>query len=368
MAALEAMLALNHLASEFVEVELLSPDSEFVYVPLSVVEPFQQAETPSFDLDDITRELRVQQVRDTLTAVDCDRQTIRTGSGDERHYDALIIAIGAKASPAVDGALTFRGPHDRDAVGRLIAEVEQSRVNSVAFVVPSGTVWPLPLYELALMTSERLAALGLTDTQLSLVTSEQAPLRLFGRKASDEVAALLASRRIDLRTSSHSAGVKDGVLLLVPGVSVAAERVIAAPRLTGHRLPGIAQDPNGFLRIDGYGLVEQTSDVYAAGDVTSFPIKQGGIAAQQADAASETIANRFGAAITPQPFRPVLRGLLLTEAGPRYLRTEVAGGVGDVAGFSKQPLWWPPGKIAGRYLSPYLARKGLDTAGSMIAT
>ena len=95
------------------------------------------------------------------------------------------------------------------------------------------------------------------------------------------------------------------------------------------------------------------SDVYAAGDITTFPVKQGGIAAQQADAAAEAIAAAAGADVDPAPFQPVLRGLLLTGGEPRYLRSELAAGR-DLVG-EPEPLWWPPAKIVGRYLAPFLA-------------
>ena len=36
---------------------------------------------------------------------------------------------------------------------------------------------------------------------------------------------------------------------------------------------------------------------------------------------------------------------------PRFLRHEEAG----PSLVDTQPLWWPPGKIVGRYLSPFLA-------------
>jgi CBS domain-containing protein len=50
----------------------------------------------------------------------------------------------------------------------------------------------------------------------------------------------------------------------------------------------------------------------------------------------------------------VLRGLLLTGRQPRYLRHEITGGAGDVSVASPEPLWWPPAKIVGRYLAPFL--------------
>ena len=57
----------------------------------------------------------------------------------------------------------------------------------------------------------------------------------------------------------------------------------------------------------------------------------------------------------PSPFRPVLRGLLLTGGGSRYLRTDLSATAGDSSTSSDEALWWPPSQIAGRWLAPYLA-------------
>jgi sulfide:quinone oxidoreductase len=108
----------------------------------------------------------------------------------------------------------------------------------------------------------------------------------------------------------------------------------------------------GFVRTDEYGRVEGRDDVYAAGDMTTFPLKQGGIAAQQADAAAESIAALAGALVTPRPFRPVLRGLLLTGLSPRFLAASL---LDDSSEVDSEPLWWPPAKIVGRHLAPFLA-------------
>jgi hypothetical protein len=49
-----------------------------------------------------------------------------------------------------------------------------------------------------------------------------------------------------------------------------------------------------------------------------------------------------------------MRGVLLTGRGERWMR----GPVGDDEGASERhALFWPPTKIAGRYLSPYLAER-----------
>jgi hypothetical protein len=56
--------------------------------------------------------------------------------------------------------------------------------------------------------------------------------------------------------------------------------------------------------------------------------------------------------VRPRPFRPVLRGLLLT-GGPRtYLRAGPGG-----SAVATEPLWWPPAKIVGRHLAPFLAEQ-----------
>jgi hypothetical protein len=99
--------------------------------------------------------------------------------------------------------------------------------------------------------------------------------------------------------------------------------------------------------------VEGLADVYAAGDAVDCPVKQGGLAAQQPDAVAAHVAACHGARIDAAPFRPVLRGMLLTGGEPRFMRSGVPGADPDpdIPG-AWYPLWWPPTKIVGRYLAP----------------
>jgi sulfide:quinone oxidoreductase len=60
--------------------------------------------------------------------------------------------------------------------------------------------------------------------------------------------------------------------------------------------------------------------------------------------------------VEAEPFRPVLRGILLTGEGARFMRSEIAGGQGDSSDVSTRMLWWPETKVAGQYLSHYLSR------------
>jgi sulfide:quinone oxidoreductase len=217
-------------------------------------------------------------------------------------------------------------------------------------------VWALPAYELALLIAGYADTHGLKDVEVVLVTPEEEPLQLFGSDAGAAAKVLFAERGIALHTHAYPTAAKDGQLLLVPEATVAADRVVALPRLYGQPIDGIPHTRDGFIVVDEQSRVAGFRDVFAAGDVTTFPVKQGGIAAQQADAAADAIAADLGAIPEARPFRPVLRGLLLTGRTPRYLRHEVCGGRGGTSTVSLEPLWWPPAKIVGRHLAPFLAR------------
>jgi sulfide:quinone oxidoreductase len=354
VAALETALALRALASDLVDVALLAPEYHFYYRPLAVAEPFGAGRVRRWELDDLARGAGADFVPGELAAVDVEARVAELTSGLRIEYDALVLAIGARPQPAVPGALTFRGPADVEAMERLLEEIARGEVSRVAFAVPSGVVWPLPLYELALLTATELEKRGV-DAALRLVTSEPAPLALFGAEASAAVGNALATRGIEVRTSTYPVEAEAGRLLCGQGGPLAADRVVALPRLTGPDIAGVPRDRSGFVPTDRHGRVLGVPDVYAAGDLTTFPVKQGGLAAQQADAAAETIAAAAGAAVEPKPFEPVLRALLLTGKEPSFLRVELGGGHGETSTASAEPLWWPRGKIVGRYLAPFLA-------------
>ncbi len=354
VAGLEALLALRALAGDLVDLELLAPEPFFWYRPLAVAEPFDAGATHHFELAYIADTVSARSTLGELTSVDTTARVARTGHGSEIPYDALVITCGALPRPAFAGALTFRGPADSDAFRSILAEAHSGLVHSIAFTLPRLGVWPLPLYELALLTAHELERDSAT-VDLSIVTPEPSPLSIFGTAASNAVRELLADRGISLYTGRSPVRHQDGVLEFVPDGGVAAERVVSLPRLEGLRILGIPQDDDGFIATDLSGRVRGLEDVYAAGDITDYPVKQGGIATQQADAVATAIAARAGATVQPRRFAPVLRGLLLTGDSPRYLRSDLGSGRGDVGTITQEPLWWPPGKIVGRHLAPFLA-------------
>jgi sulfide:quinone oxidoreductase len=255
---------------------------------------------------------------------------------------------------AVPGALAFRGHLDQRRVGLLVEEYAEGVLRRLVFAVPEGEAWTLPAYELALMTRTSLAARNVSGVEIQVVTSEDEPLGIFGEQASRAVVDLLAQADIGVKTGARPVRFESGVLHLAGGEEVATDRVVALPRLEGPRFAGLPSDDRGFIPTDDHGLVAGLEDVYAAGDATAFPIKQGGLATQQADAVAEAIAARLGAALDPQPFRPVLRGLLMTGSTARYLE----GGQSE----ARRALWSPQSKVFGRYLLPYLGVEESVTA------
>jgi sulfide:quinone oxidoreductase len=354
VAALEAALALTALADGRLRVELLAPEPRFSYRPLAVAEPFALGEVRHFELSKLASDSGATHSPGELASVDAARRLAYTSPGGAVPYTTLLIACGAVPRPAVRGAITFSGPADTAAIEQLLGEIEAGDVRRVVFAVPAGAVWSLPAYELAMMTATWLATHGIEGVNLALVTPEEMPLQLFGRNASDAVAALLEERRIAIHTRAYAADARPGELLLVGDRIVPSDRVVALPRLQGPRIAGVPQTFEGFIPVDLHGRVTGMPGVYAAGDITTFPVKHGGIATQQADAAAEAIAGEAGIELKPTPFTPVLRGLLLTGAEPRFLRAGLAGEEGEPSRASPDALWWPPVKIVGRYLAPFL--------------
>ena len=356
VAAIEALLGLRALLGLAPRVDLIAPNRRFVYEPLAVAEPFCLAQTRLFDLAAVASEHGAQLHVATLEAVEPDNGRIVLSAGAKLLYDELIVAVGARRCAWLSGALHFRGAADVCSFRELLLQLERGDLSRVAFAAPAGISWTLPTYELALLTASWVAERHLTGIELAIVTPEQEPLAAFGPTASRALRDVLADRGIRLRVNARIENVVPGVLRLASGQTFEVDQVVALPKLEGPRVLGLPVDDWGFIQIDDHARVVGLEHVYAAGDATEFPIKQGGIATQQADAAIEAIAARLGAGVKPSPFQPVLRGMLLTGIAPTYLRARASGEFADQGEFAANPLWWPPTKIAGRYLGPYLAR------------
>jgi sulfide:quinone oxidoreductase len=362
IAALEATLALRELAGDRVSITLLAPDPVFRHRPLSVTEPFGKGAAPREELLQMTLDLGVRLARGALAAVDPAGRRVTTDGGEEIEYDALLVAIGTQGVEAVPGAVTFRDVRDESSLRELLEEIGRAGAGRrIAFAFAGEGAWPLGLYELALMTRGWAQERDI-ELEISVVTPESSPLEIFGRAASDAIAGELSDAGIRVHTGCLPRRFDAPMLEVARGETIECDHVVALPRPQVAPIEGLPQDAQGFIGVDRFGSVFGLERVFAAGDVTNFPVKQGGLAAQQADSAASAIAELAGAPVRAEMFQPVLRGAVLTGAGPRYVRTRLDGSAPPET--SSSVLWWPPAKIAGKYLAPFLAaRAGHHDAG-----
>jgi sulfide:quinone oxidoreductase len=356
VAAVEALLALHDLAPDRVAVTVLAPNSDFVYRPMSVREPFAYTSAARYPLATIVADAGATLVRDKVARVEPEQRLVHTESGGTLEYDALILAMGAKLYERFAHATTIDDKRMDELLHGIVQDVEGGYLRSLAFVAPGRMAWPLPLYELALMTAARAFDMNVAP-ELTLVTPEDRPLSIFGAAVSDGVGELLEQAGIRAITSAYAEVHEDGEISINPGDRcLRADRVIALPELYGPSVRGIPLSEHGFIRVNRFGRVPDLAHVYAAGDGVDFPVKQGGIACQQADVAAESVAALAGVEVEGRAFAPEIHGMLLTGGAPRYLAAKLTGGHGSASRFSPEPIDGVRQKIAGRYLGPYLER------------
>jgi len=99
-AGLETALALRHYAVDQVTITLVAPEGEFVYRPVSVVDPFAMGSARHYRLKSIAEDLQASHVASTVVAVDPVARRVQLGAGSDLEYDLLVIAVGARARPA----------------------------------------------------------------------------------------------------------------------------------------------------------------------------------------------------------------------------------------------------------------------------
>ena len=356
VAGLEALLALRALAADRVALTLVSPHDWFVDRPMTVAEPFGLGSAARLSLPEVTAELGADLVRGSVTSVDAANRCVTCSDGHSLVFDTLILAPGARTRAPFADAITFGLEGSGEAIRAMLDRLRSRDARSVSFVAPTMTGWLLPLYELALMTARELRRSGVDGVQVRLLTPEDRPLALFGGQLSQRIGRLLGRAGVEFTQASFA---KAGAGLTYAALGQPnSDYVVTLPLLSGPDLAGVpAGEPDGFIPVDDYGRVMGLADVYAAGDAVAFPVKQGGLAAQQADSVAEHVAARYGAVVDPAPFQPMLRGMLFTGDEPVYMRSGVPGVDPEVPG-AWYPLWWPPTKVAGRYLGPYLSEHG----------
>ncbi len=355
VAALEAALALRELAGDRVATTLLTPEATFSYRPMTVLEPFSVGHARRYPLSRLAELAGADLRRDCLERVDAEAHVVHTDSGWTVRYDALLLAYGASARDRFKHVRTIDDRRLDERLHGLVQDVEDGYLRSLAFLATAPMAWPLPLYELALMTARAAYDMS-TELSVTLVTFEPAPLAVFGEAVSGVVAQLLERYRVDVLTSSGCEVPEPGRVEISPGdLTLEVDSVVALPQLVARQVAGVPSTSwLGLIPIDRHCEVLGLNDVYAAGDATDFGIKHGSIAAQQADVAAAHIAARAGAAVVPHRFEPMLHGLLLGGDRPLQLTARLSGDRVVSSEVVEAGESHPPPKIEARYLAPRL--------------
>ena len=248
VAGLEGLLALHRALGDRVHLTLIAPDPDFTYRPMAVAEPFGLGHAHRVPLKRFAQDTGAELVLDGVDGVDDAGGKIRLASGGDRGFDALLVAPGGRPVVGIEGATTWWPGGDSESYGGLLRDLEEGYAKRLAIVVPPGAVWPLPAYELALMTAGEAREMGQEDVSITVVTPEHTPLSLFGEQASDALAGELRWAGVDVRTGVVARKEGDGLVLEPTGERLDVQRVFAVPRLVGPAIDGTPGRRGGLHR------------------------------------------------------------------------------------------------------------------------
>ena len=321
MAALETVMALRALAGDRVAIALIAPEAELVYHPIAAKPPYAVGRMRRISLERLMADAGAQRFPLNVSAVDSAPRVVRTTAGREFEYDELVLALGADPVPVVQHARTWDDRTGADTLGGLVRDFELGYSRRLAVVIPSGPVWPLRGYELAIFLTQDARGMGL-GIETSLITPERSPLEMLGEEAVTAVSDALREVGVTVVFANQveiEPGQPQVLVVDPPGTRVEVDRVVALPTLRGRPIPGVPVEEHGFVEIDEHCRVKGLEHIWAVGDITTFPVKSGGMATEQADVAAEAIAAAAGADIEPRAFDPAGRGELAGLPAGGYL-------------------------------------------------
>lgn len=334
IAGIEALMALTDLGDHRLQIEVIADKPAFVMRPQMIGEPWGGAPL-KVGLDRLCRDFGAKFSLGTVVDVDMEASRVTTAAGDVIRYDRLLLAPGARSSLPFAGTRTI-------GFGALPRALATSETGTFAVIAPSAARWTLPAYELALLIAGR----GRT---VRVVTSEDAPLEAFGPDTYAVTRELLQRHGVIVDNRSAQP--------ILERIDELADSVVSLPLLVGPAITGLPTDSHGFIKVGPDMRVRGAVNVFAAGDATAHPIKQGGLGSQQADTAAAEIVRSCGADdVPPKPYSPVLRGKLTTFDGEElYLRRELDGHDRGVA--RSLPLWQPAGIVCAWRLARWLSMR-----------
>ncbi len=377
-AGLEGLFAAREQLGARTRLRLIAPPDEFRYRPMSAGSLFRPASERGLSIAELAANARAAWTADRADVVRLDDRTVLTGEGDIVGFDFLLLAPGARSMRTLRQGFVWERGGDPGVLDRILAEIRAGEIRSVAVVVPRGARWPVPVYELALVLAWTAAR---TDTRVTLLSAEQAPLGALGTGATETVTRELDEAGVEvvggvevLEQPHQAAGSSPPIRLALRAEDPAApspaptgrsgdptagrarasetrefDRLISLPAAFGPRIAGVPTDAAGFIQVDEALRVCGAERVWAVGSCIASALDHTLLAARQADAAVGAIAAARTGAAAPTP--PDLIGILLHGQRKSWQAENPPGTIQP----STRCLWWPPGRAVGRLLAARIA-------------
>ena len=318
IAGLEAALVLARQLSGRVDVEVVSDDDKFVVRPNLVYVPFgADPEASGVWVDETLARAAITRTRGRVEGIDPEAGRVHLVGGRQLPYEHLVIATGAASSPRAIPGLEEHAVSIVEPEGMLLLQERFLRVRGrgregvrqrVVFAVARHNLYPLPLYEVALMLDTWLRRQGAREhVELGFVTDEASFVEAAGPRMHEVIEREFAARGIDARAGERLVEVHPYEASFTGGSVEPFDLLVTAPpHRAAMRFEGLPADEHGFVQVENATRqVVGHPEIYAPGDGGDFPLKDGFLALLQADAAAHHIAAIVRGARFEHPFEPV---------------------------------------------------------------
>jgi len=336
-AALTAVQSLRESGAKM-EIDLVSPHAEFVYLPGLIWVPsgIRSGDDLRIPLRNFFRRTRVNHVAAQATGLKDGGRTLLT-SGGEIKNDGLIIASGGrfiKKLPGIEHAIT---PCEGIAAAKRIRDrLKEMQSGTIAIGFAGNPKEPSamrggPMFEFLFGIDRQLRKEGRRERfKLVFFTPAPKPGNRLGPKAVQGLLKEMAKRDIDTHLGHKLKGFSESKVT-TEGGEFDADLILFMPGMTGNQWfdnSELPRSPGGLIQADAQCRVPGLERVYVAGDSGSFPgpdwmPKQAHMADLQAKAAARNLAAELAGGEPSATFKVELVCIVDTQnAGMLVARTE----------------------------------------------
>ncbi len=302
---LETSFYLRMYLSDQVKVTLVSDRDCFIFRPNSIYVPF------GLDPEKLKIGLQKPLKRKNITLVKAKVQEINVAGkivhadGLKLPYDFLVIATGAEVRPeevpglkenahniwTTDDMLKLRASFEN-----LRERARAGRQQKVLFLIPPNNKCSGPLYEMVFMLETWLHRNGVRkQVDITWTTFEETYIQVFGPRLHEIVVQEFEQRGVIGYNKYTVEKVDKNEVVYHNGQHLPFDLLISFPPYVASTLfSSLPVDDRGFITTNlTTRQVADHSEIYAVGDASDFPVKQGFLAFTQSDAAAEHLAAKI---------------------------------------------------------------------------